>query len=82
MAGSRIASISVGALILAALTLVFFADPATHSYYPPCLFHAITGLYCPGCGALTSPRLDKAEVFCYPSRDSLGTRQRRRRVTE
>jgi len=52
MAGSRIASISLGAIILAALTLVFFADPATHSYYPPCLFHAITGLYCPGCGAL------------------------------
>ena len=28
----------------------FFVDPAMQSFLPPCLFHAFTGLYCPGCG--------------------------------
>ncbi len=34
--------------------LVFLArfDPAGGSLYPPCPFHALTGLYCPGCGTL------------------------------
>ena len=29
---------------------VFFFNPSTHPFYPVCLFHAITGLNCPGCG--------------------------------
>ena len=33
-----------GAGVLAA------ADPATHSWYPPCTFHSVTGWWCPGCG--------------------------------
>jgi hypothetical protein len=35
----------------AAWFLLFLIDPATQSWLPPCLFHAFTGLYCPGCGA-------------------------------
>ena len=35
----------------AALVLFWF-DPARHSFYPRCLFHQLTGLACPGCGAL------------------------------
>jgi hypothetical protein len=31
--------------------LFYLIDPATQSFLPPCLFHAFTGLYCPGCGA-------------------------------
>lgn len=31
-------------------TMVFLFDPATHRFYPLCLFHALTGLNCPGCG--------------------------------
>jgi hypothetical protein len=31
--------------------LLFLIDPATQPLLPPCLFHAFTGLYCPGCGA-------------------------------
>lgn len=27
-------------------------DPGESSMYPPCPFHSITGLYCPGCGSL------------------------------
>lgn len=36
--------------ILCALAVLFFFNPATHGFYPVCLFHALTGLYCPGCG--------------------------------
>ena len=35
----------------AAGLLFFLIDPATQPLLPPCLFHAFTGLYCPGCGA-------------------------------
>src|SRR5215469_5193653 len=27
-------------------------DPATSGFFPPCPFHYLTGLYCPGCGSL------------------------------
>lgn len=41
-----------GVLLCAAGALVFFAfDPTKVSLFPPCLFHEITGLDCPGCGA-------------------------------
>ena len=41
------AVVAVGAVLL----LLFLVDPATQPLLPPCLFHAFTGLYCPGCGA-------------------------------
>jgi hypothetical protein len=44
-----------GAGIVAALLasgVLFWFDPARWGFYPRCLFHAITGLHCPGCGAL------------------------------
>lgn len=43
---------SVGALALAALLVPVIAavDPAESALYPKCLFHAATGLACPGCG--------------------------------
>ena len=34
------------------LVLVYRCDPTTSGLYPPCPFHALTGLYCPGCGSL------------------------------
>ena len=34
------------------LALLFFFDPARSWFYPRCLFHTVTGLYCPGCGSL------------------------------
>jgi Protein of unknown function (DUF2752) len=40
----------LGFAILCALAILFFFNPATHNFYPACLFHAMTGLYCPGCG--------------------------------
>lgn len=38
--------------MLGGLALLAVADPATSGLFPPCLFHAVTGLHCPGCGTL------------------------------
>ena len=31
--------------------MVYFFNPSTHGFYPVCMFHSLTGLNCPGCGA-------------------------------
>lgn len=31
--------------------LYFFTFPLYQQYFPKCLFHEFTGLYCPGCGS-------------------------------
>lgn len=36
--------------MLGAIVLYTF-DPSAYPFYPRCLFHALTGLDCPGCGA-------------------------------
>jgi Protein of unknown function (DUF2752) len=33
------------------LVFLFMVDPARSGVYPPCLFHLLTGWYCPGCGS-------------------------------
>jgi hypothetical protein len=40
--------------ILGSGAVLFFFDPAQHGFYPLCLFHALTGWNCPGCGATRS----------------------------
>ena len=37
--------------VLGSGAVLFFFDPARHGFYPICLFHQLTGLNCPGCGA-------------------------------
>jgi len=46
---SRRLTLGAAAIFAAAL---FFFDPATHGFYPPCLFKTIFGRQCPGCGSL------------------------------
>ena len=49
-----LAFFTVVVLMAAALgsgAILFFFDPAKHGFYPICLFHALTGWNCPGCGA-------------------------------
>ncbi|MEO8053801.1 MAG: DUF2752 domain-containing protein [Acidobacteriota bacterium] len=41
----------LGTAALAAAVLFFF-DPATTGFYPPCLFKSVLGTQCPGCGSL------------------------------
>lgn len=36
---------------LAIIALIFLVDPTTHTIYPICQFHQLTGLNCPGCGS-------------------------------
>lgn len=45
-----VAAGSVG-LAAAGATVLFLFDPSTSAFYPPCPFHALTGLWCPGCGS-------------------------------
>jgi hypothetical protein len=52
--GSRTGLVIVILLCTAAAAVVvvlYAADPAVSGVYPPCMFHALTGLHCPGCGA-------------------------------
>jgi hypothetical protein len=39
-------------VVLGGVVVLFQWDPAQASVYPPCPFHALTGLHCPGCGTL------------------------------
>ena len=36
---------------IAALAFLYSHDPSAHTFYPRCIFHVLTGLQCPGCGA-------------------------------
>jgi len=52
----RIADSRAGSsLILLALAgtgcALFLWNPAQHDFFPKCLFHELTGLFCPGCGS-------------------------------
>ncbi len=50
--GARVTFAVFAALALAAAVCLYVADPAKARFYPPCIFHRLTGLYCPGCGSL------------------------------
>ncbi len=47
--GRRVFWLAAAAAIVGALVL-FAVDPSTSGIYPPCPFHLVTGLHCPGCG--------------------------------
>ncbi len=48
----RLGLVAAGGALAGALALLFWFNPASHSFYPRCMFHAVTGLDCPGCGGL------------------------------
>ena len=49
----RYGALGAGAALAGALTYIGIADPHAPGFlFPACPFHALTGLYCPGCGGL------------------------------
>ncbi|HWC61652.1 MAG TPA: DUF2752 domain-containing protein [Verrucomicrobiae bacterium] len=47
---SRILPVSAVILCAAVAGVYFLFDPTKVSIFPPCIFHQVTGLDCPGCG--------------------------------
>ena len=48
---ANVALLVLGASTLLAVSLVvYFFDPVTTWFYPPCVFNLLTGMLCPGCG--------------------------------
>jgi hypothetical protein len=45
-------TMALGGAVGAAAALLFFYDPASTPFYPPCPLRALTGLLCPLCGGL------------------------------
>ncbi len=43
--------IGAGISLVAGIVILYFVDPAGASFLPPCPFHLVTGLWCPGCGS-------------------------------
>ncbi len=43
--------IGAGLAIVAAGVILYAGDPAVSPIFPPCPFHWLTGLWCPGCGS-------------------------------
>lgn len=42
-------AVAVGMPVLA--MVLFHFPPSEYNFYPPCVFHALTGWHCAGCGA-------------------------------
>ena len=51
MISARAAANCVAAAGLAGTAVLFRFSPQEYSFYPRCPFYALTGHYCPGCGA-------------------------------
>jgi hypothetical protein len=47
----RILNLILLFLIIGVAVVFFVLDPVKHSIFPNCMFHSLTGAYCPGCGS-------------------------------
>ena len=56
-------------VILLVAVLFFVLDPVKNALFPSCIFHSLTGVYCPGCGSQRALHsllhLDLAGVISY-----------------
>jgi hypothetical protein len=43
--------ITIWSLLLAGSLYLYLFEPGKTGFFPPCLFRALTGLTCPGCGS-------------------------------
>ncbi|MEU6412399.1 DUF2752 domain-containing protein [Microbispora sp. NPDC046933] len=72
------APLGAAAVLAAAVTYLAVVDPHEPGHYPVCPLYYLTGLYCPGCGALRAvhdlahadlagaARMNLLFVFCVP----------------
>jgi hypothetical protein len=49
---SRVGTLLLATAVITAAVVLFVFNPATAGFYPFCPLHRLTGLLCPGCGAL------------------------------
>ncbi|MFI7624774.1 DUF2752 domain-containing protein [Microbispora rosea] len=75
---SLCAPFGAAAVLAAAVTCLAVVDPHEPGHYPVCPLYYLTGLYCPGCGALRAvhdlahadlagaARMNLLFVFCVP----------------
>lgn len=47
----RIINLILLSAILGLAVVFYVLDPEDHTIFPKCLFHSLTGAYCPGCGS-------------------------------
>jgi Protein of unknown function (DUF2752) len=47
----RLALLSVAGVLIGGLVVLYANPPGSSTYCPKCVFHAATGLHCPGCGS-------------------------------
>lgn len=43
-------AMGIAVVVLVVGAFLFFVNPAPVAWLPPCWFHKLTGLHCPGCG--------------------------------
>ncbi len=65
----RYLAFAAAAVGIAAAVLLYAVPPGQGTFYPPCLFHFVTGFYCAGCGATRCAHAllhgDVAQAFAY-----------------
>ncbi len=47
----RLIALGLAVAVPAGAALLYWKPPTADSFYPRCIFHSVTGLHCPGCGA-------------------------------
>lgn len=50
MQTGRVVWLCIGLVALAALPVLWYADPEQAAWMPKCMIHTLTGWQCPGCG--------------------------------
>ena len=93
LAGGRWLALSTLVLVALVVLVLSLVNPfAADSWLPPCLFHALTGLYCPGCGTtralhallhgdpLQALRMNSLAVIAVPLLPLLYWQQRRPQI--
>ena len=53
---TRAVWLALSLVMATGILLLWLFDPMEASFFPPCIFHELSGLHCPGCGATRACR--------------------------